>query len=212
MWTNFILGATLAFAAAVQPGPFQTYLISETMTRGWRRTLPAAFAPLVSDAPIFVIALLALSRIPPEMVRFLHLAGAVFLFYLAYGAFRTWHRFDPGRALDEADEAATGHRTLFKAAFVNFLNPNPWLGWTLVMGPLFLAGYREAPANGIALIVGFYGTMITCTIGIILLFAFARALGPRVNKITLGLSVLALACFGVYQLWLGLRGGAGGAG
>jgi threonine/homoserine/homoserine lactone efflux protein len=199
MWSYLLLGAGFAFAAAVQPGPFQTFLMSETLTRGWRRTLPAAFAPLLSDAPILVIALLVLTRIPGEMIRFLHLAGAVFLFYLAWGTWRTWRRFDAS----DTGEAAVGQRTVFKAAFVNFLNPNPWLGWSLVMGPLFLTGYREAPARGIALIVGFYTTMVASLIGLITLFAFARRLGPRVRRGMLGLSVFALAGFGVYQLWLG---------
>ncbi len=201
MGTYLILGAGFAFAAAVQPGPFQTFLIGETVARGWRRTLPAAFAPLLSDAPIFAAAVLVLSRVPEGAVRVLHLAGALFLFYLAWGAYRTWRRFDP----DRPPEAAGGHATLFKAAFVNFLNPNPWLGWTLVMGPLFLEGWRVAPSHGIALVAGFYGTMVLSLAGLITLFAFASRLGPRVNKVTLGLSVVALAGFGVYQLWLGLR-------
>lgn len=34
MWTYLVLGAGFAFAAAVQPGPFQTYLIGETIARG----------------------------------------------------------------------------------------------------------------------------------------------------------------------------------
>jgi len=202
MWSYLLLGAGFAFAAAVQPGPFQTFLMSETLTRGWRRTLPAACAPLLSDAPIVAIALLVLTRIPGDMIRFLHLAGAVFLFYLTWGTWRTWRRYDESDAL----EATAVHRTVFKAAFVNFLNPNPWLGWSLVMGPMFLTGYREAPARGIALIVGFYATMVASLIGLITLFAFARQLGPRVRRIMLGLSVFALAGFGIYQLWLGLWG------
>jgi len=202
MWSYLLLGAGFAFAAAVQPGPFQTFLMSETLTRGWRRTLPAACAPLLSDAPIVAIALRVLTRIPGDMIRCLHLAGAVFLFYLTWGTWRSWRRFDASDALD----TTAGHRTVFKAAFVNFLNPNPWLGWSLVMGPMFLTGYREAPARGIALIVGFYATMVASLIGLITLFAFARQLGPRVRRIMLGLSVFALAGFGIYQLWLGLWG------
>ena len=71
MWNYLMLGAVLAFAAAVQPGPFQTFLVSETLSRGWRRTVPAAFAPLLSDAPIVAVALLVLTRIPGEMIRIL---------------------------------------------------------------------------------------------------------------------------------------------
>ena len=58
------LGMTYAFAAAVQPGPFQAYLISQTISNGWRSTLPAAFAPLLSDGPIILVVLLVLSRMP----------------------------------------------------------------------------------------------------------------------------------------------------
>jgi threonine/homoserine/homoserine lactone efflux protein len=203
MWSYLIIGTGYAFAAAMQPGPFQTFLLSETMSRGWRRTMPAALAPLLSDAPILAIVLLVLSRIPEGMVRFLHLAGAIFLFFLAYGTCRTWKRYDHSQSLPRT----AGPRTLLKAALVNFLNPNPWLGWCLVMGPLLLKGYRETPAHGIALVAGFYVTMVASLAGLITLFAFARNLGPRVTKAALGLSAVALACFGVYQLWLGVRAG-----
>jgi hypothetical protein len=40
--------------------------------------------------------------------------------------------------------------------------------------------------------------------GIIVLFATVRRLGPRVNRVLVGLSALALAAFGCYQLWAGL--------
>jgi threonine/homoserine/homoserine lactone efflux protein len=208
VWSYLILGCGFAFAAAVQPGPFQTFLISETMSRGWRRTVPAAFAPLVSDAPIILISLFILKQIPHEMIRILHLAGSAFLFYLAWGAWKSWREFD----VDMPVKVATGRDTLIKAALVNFLNPNPWLAWALVLGPLLLEGYREAPGHGVALLLGFYVTMTACLVGIIVLFAFARSFGPTVRKSTLGFSVLALAGFGGYQLWLGIAFFSGGAG
>lgn len=40
MWKYLILGVTFAFAAAVQPGPFQTYLVTETMSRRWHKPTP----------------------------------------------------------------------------------------------------------------------------------------------------------------------------
>jgi hypothetical protein len=40
--------------------------------------------------------------------------------------------------------------------------------------------------------------------GVIILFATARRLGPQVNRLLVGLSALALAAFGGYQLWAGL--------
>jgi threonine/homoserine/homoserine lactone efflux protein len=201
-----ILGATYAFAAAVQPGPYQTYLISQALSHGWRRTLPAALAPLLSDVPIILLVVFVLSRLPFALAEALRCAGGVFLLYLAWRAFRTWRAY----RLAVEDGAATARRSLLSAALVNLLNPNPYLGWSLVMGPLLLKGWRETPAHGIALLVAFYGTMVVASMGIIALFAGARSLGPRVARGLVGISAVALACFGGWQLWSGASGLLGG--
>ena len=91
-------GIGYGFSAAVQPGPFQTYLISQTLLNGWRRTLIAALAPLVSDGLIIVTVLLVLTRVPETFRLALQLAGGVFILYLAWGAFRAWRRFDVASA------------------------------------------------------------------------------------------------------------------
>jgi threonine/homoserine/homoserine lactone efflux protein len=197
-----ILGATYAFAAAVQPGPYQTFLISQALSHGWRRTLPAALAPLLSDVPIIVLVVFLLSRLPLALEQVLRCGGGVFLLYLAWRAFLTWRVY----RLAADDGAATERRSLLSAAVVNLLNPNPYLGWSLVMGPLLLKGWREAPAHGVALLIAFYGTMVAASVGIIGLFAGARSLGPRAARGLVGISAAALACFGCWQLWSGTKG------
>jgi threonine/homoserine/homoserine lactone efflux protein len=201
MLSYLAFGITYAFAAAVQPGPFLTYIICQTLSRGWKRTLPAAFSPLLSDVPIVILALLLLSQVRDGFFLFLHFGGGIFLLYLSSRSFKALWNFDTNDAVD----VQSGQQTLMNAALVNVLNPNPYIGWTLIMGPLFLKGWREAPINGISLLLAFYCTMIISLVGIILLFAFARNLGPRVNRISLGLSGVALACFGIYQLWLSVN-------
>jgi threonine/homoserine/homoserine lactone efflux protein len=197
-----VFGLTFGFAAAIQPGPFQTFLISRSLNNGWRSTLPAAFAPLLSDIPIVLLVLLLLSRVPPWMQNFLYLAGGLFLLYLAYGAFRSFRQFKGYQTIT----AESGRQNLFKAAFVNLLNPNPYLEWSLVMGPLLLKGWRETPGNGVALVGGFYLAIIVICVGIILLFASIRRLGVKVSRALIGVSAIALAGFGLYQLWLGASG------
>lgn len=199
MVTYLIQGIVFAFAAAVQPGPLQTYFISQALTHGWRRTAFAAFAPLISDGPIIVMVLLILSQVSGWLVQILQCAGGLFLLYLAFGAWKTWRDYDKKKKASPQ----SSQRTLLKAVLVNLLNPNPYLGWSLVMGPLFLKGWREAPANGIILLIGFYSTIVLSSIGIIVLFAAAKNLGPRINRILIGISVIALVCFGLYQLWSG---------
>jgi threonine/homoserine/homoserine lactone efflux protein len=200
VWVYLVFGITFGLAAAAMPGPLMTYLVSQTLSAGWRRTMPAAFSPLLTDGPIAVLVLLVLSQVPSWMETALRFAGGLFLLYLAWGALRAWKRFSPQSV---EPSAQTGQRTLLKAAGVNFLNPGPYLGWSLVLGPMFLRGWREAPAFGAALLGSFYGTMLACNAGVIFLFAAARNLGPRVNRALLGLSALGLASFGIYQLVLG---------
>ena len=196
-----ILGMTYAFAAAVQPGPFQTYLISQTLTNGWRRTIPAAFAPLLSDGPIIALVLFVLSRMPGWLIQVLQGAGGMFILYLAFGAYKNWRDFEVNNVV----QIKSSRQTVLKAIMVNLLNPAPYIGWSLVMGPLLLKGWREAPSNGIALLAGFYTILILVTLGIMLLFSFARNLGPRVSRALVGISAIALIILGLYEVWLGIR-------
>jgi threonine/homoserine/homoserine lactone efflux protein len=200
MFVYLFFGITYALAAAIQPGPFQTFIISKTLENGWKKTLPAAFAPVLSDGPIIVLVLFILSKIPSELIRFLQIGGGLLLLYLAYSSFRSFLNFDN---LNRPEENKTDS-TLIKAVLVNLLNPAPYIGWSLIMGPMFIEGYNQSAANGIALIAGFYITIVLAQMGIILLFGLAKNLGPKVTRITLGIASVGLAGFGVYLLWQGV--------
>lgn len=202
MWPYLIQGLGYGFSAAVQPGPFQAFLLSRTIARGWRRALPAALAPLVSDGPIILLSLLVLSRIPVWFQRGLCLAGGVFLLYLSWTALRTWQ----SSREEKLDAAPKGRQSVLEAALMNALSPWPYLYWSLVTGPVLLRGWREGPALGIGFLVSFYGTLVLCLAGTILVFGTVRRLGPRFSRTLLGVSALALGGFGCYQLWVGFRG------
>jgi threonine/homoserine/homoserine lactone efflux protein len=201
MLTYLVFGITYAFAAAVQPGPLQTYIISQTLKRGWRPTIPAAFAPVISDIPILILVLYLLSTMPGNFILILRLGGGLFLLYLGFKAFKSWQTFD----VDQTTSNESVQQTLLNAVFVNLLNPAPYLGWGLIMGPLFIEGWKVAPINGIAMILGFYLTLTLTLAGIIILFGFARELGSKVSKILIGISSIVLFSFGIYQLWLGIN-------
>jgi len=195
-------GLGYGFTAAVLPGPFQAYVLSQALNRGWRRALPMALAPLLSDAPIITLMLLVLSQVPDWMERFLYVASGLFILYLAWGAFKAWRTFDADATL----EVSPPQQGLLKATLMNMLSPGPYLYWSLVTGPILLEGWREAPALGIGFLAGFYVAMIASLATLILLFGLACHLGPKVNRILLGLSAIALTGFGLYQLWRGISG------
>ena len=200
MWLYILQGIGYGLAAAAQPGPFQTYLISQALTKGWKRTLPAALAPLLSDGPIIALCLLVLSQVPSWLQRFLYIAGGLFLLYLAYGAYKAWKNFDPTIPSVETKT----QQSILKAALINALNPNPYIFWSLVTGPILVAGWRETPIYGLGFMAGFYITMILGFSAIIIVFGSARQLGTKVNRALLGISAIALFCFGLIQLWLGI--------
>ena len=200
MLPSVLLGSGLAFAAVLQPGPLQAYFLSSVAQRGWRRTLPAALAPICSDGPIVLIVLFALTRLPETVARLMQAAGGLLLLYFAWSAYREWR----GGSLPEEAQKGGGSRTLLEAMGINLLNPNPWLGWTLVMGPALLAAWRAAPAFGIAFLVSFYGVIVGGSALLILLLGTTSFLSPQARHSLILVSALLLAALGLYRLSLGI--------
>ena len=198
MTNYFIFGITYAFACVVQPGPFQAFLFSQSIINGWRKTIPLVFAPLLSDLPVILLVLLVLTNVPHLVLQVLQIVGGLFLLYLAINAFKSWRTYIPNVKQD------VPQLNILKAVLVNLLNPNPYIAWSLVMGPILIESWSKSPANGIVLLTGFYGSMIIYSTWLIGLFAAARNFGPRIIKISIGISVIAFAAFGFYQIWAGI--------
>lgn len=194
-------GLVLGGTAAAQLGPFQAYLLSQTLRNGWRRTLVAAFAPLISDGPIVALVLLVLTQTPALFLNVLQLAGGCFLLFLAYKAYRAFQT-EGSTSLSTPEP---GQQSLFEAALLNALNPNPYIFWATVAGPILIEGWRRSPALGLSFVLGFYGTLIGGFVGFVILFALARGLDPRFSRALSALSALLLLLFGLYQLGLGIR-------
>jgi len=190
------LGIGFAFSAGVQPGPLQAFLLSRVAATGWRRTLPASLSPLLSDIPIALVVLLILGRLPEVGQLVLRAAGGLLLIYLAWSTIRQLNR----TSAPSAEARHSAPRTFLQAALVNVLNPNPYLGWALVLGPAAGAAWREQPAWAVALVVAFYGTLVLTLAAFIFLFGTARFLSPRAQRGLVWASGLCLAALGVYQL------------
>lgn len=193
-------GVAYGFAAAVTPGPLSFFLVSQAVTKGWRHALPVAFSPLITDGPVAALVLTVLSRIPTGFVRYLRIAGGVFILYLAYESYKAWRTYHSENAITPSH----GHGSLVRAAVVNWLNPNLYIGWSIILGPIVLSGWHESPARAIALLTGFYLTMIVVMSWMALVFSAAHKMDAGVRKKLIGFSCIALVCLAVYQLYLGI--------
>lgn len=199
MLENLLVGGGFAFAAVVQPGPLQAFLISRVAATGWKRTLPACLAPLISDVPIAFLVLLVVGQLSAPIQQLLRASGGGLLLYLAFAALRRWRR------RGASDTQPSAPRTLFDAVLVNLLNPHPYLGWSLVLGPMAITAWREHPSHAVALVGSFYGTMISMLALFIFLVGTVSYLGSRGQRALAAVSTFALAGLGLYLLATGVR-------
>ena len=184
--------------AGGRPAPLRASILPEARENGWRRTIVYAPGPLLSDLPIIALVVTVLALAPPVWVTALRFVGGGFLLYLAFSAFRSAWK------LDKPQTPPT--RGLLQAVLINLLNPNPYLFWSLITGPILVAGWKESPVNAVGMLAGFYITMILLHAVLILIVSIAHRWNSRLRQALIFLSAVGLAVFGVYQVWMGITG------
>ncbi len=197
-----VQGLSLGFSAAVSPGPFLAFLLSQTLAGGWRRALPITLAPLVTDGPIIALVLFVLTQTPGWFVRVLQIAGGLLLLYLAKGAFDVFRNWQGVGAV--GSEATKG--SFLKGVAMNALNPNPYIFWSTVGGPTLLQGWAQSPAHAVVFMVAFYVTIIAGMCAYVILFATAHRLDPRLTRALNLASAILLLGFGLYRIYQGILG------
>ena len=202
MFLYLLQGLGYGGAAAAQPGPFQAYLLSQTLKNGLRSTLLAALAPLMSDGPIVLLVLLVLTQMPDWFVAALRFGGGFFLLYLAYKAFRSAREMVVTAVAQPTTEK---RQSIREAALMNMLSPNAYIFWSTIAGPIFLEGWRQAPTHGLAFMIGFYGALIGGFMSFVVLFGVLGQASPKLNRVLGFVSAVALFGFGLYQIWLGAQ-------
>ena len=202
MLISYILAAAaIGFSAGVTPGPLQAVFLSYAIKGGWKKALPAAFAPLVTDGPVILLVLVILNNLPETFLRILQIGGGIFILYLAWESFMAYRKFQGIKAAQDTNNWGT----LLKAATMNVLGPGPWLFWSLINGPNLLLTWEISAWWGIAYLVSFYGVFIITNIALILVFSSMRQMGEQVRRTLLLVAAVILAGFAVFQLLQGLR-------
>lgn len=202
MVRSLLLGLGFGFACVVQPGPMQAYFLSRVAQVGWRRTLPACLAPLLSDGFIALAVLTVLRHVSDAMQRGLQAAGGVALLVLAVVTLRGAKSAAAGGA---ADAPGAAPRSLAQAVLVNVLNPGPYLGWSLVLGPEALRRWPAEPVAAVALVAAFYAVLTLGNALTIAAIGGLHGLSPGRVRLLLPISAVVLAILGVSSLVGSLR-------
>ncbi len=184
-------GIALGLFEGIRPGPLLTMVIRETLTGGWYAGARAASAPIFTDGPLIIVSIFLSGWIAeqPSILFVISLLGAGFLVWFGIDCFRI-EAPDP----DTAQEAVTG--SFRRGVITNLLNPNVYVFWFLIGGPLMASAADEEPLAPVAYAVSFLITIIIVKMAIALIFDRTRgSMSPRAYKIALGICGLGMIGF-----------------
>lgn len=192
-------GMALGLPASATPGPFQTYLINQTLSRGWRRTAPLTFVPLISDIPVVITITFLLNQLPKNFLQIISVIGGIFVLYIAWDLWKQWRT----RALSALHgssklETSGGFR---RGLLMNLLSPGLYTFWALVSGPILVSALQESWILGAMFLLGFYSTLIGGFLGIVIVFNQAHRLGSSFVQNLMLLSIVVLTIFGAILLF-----------
>lgn len=148
--TGIILGLSSGFS----PGPLTTLVISQALQHGVREGLKVALAPLITDLPIVLVSVFALTRLRDfhAILGLISIIGGLFLIFLAYLSFKT--------SKIGMDIEAGEPRSLGKGILANLLNPAPYLFWITIGAPNVVAAWTQSPFAAAGFLTGFYVCLI----------------------------------------------------
>ncbi|MCG3145531.1 MAG: hypothetical protein HONDAALG_03148 [Gammaproteobacteria bacterium] len=195
-------GLVLGVSAGLQPGPLTALVVRAAARGGFAAAARVAFAPLLTDGPIILVAVLLLRpmREYGAVLSALAVGGAAYCLWLAR---ETWRL---GAAPAAAADTRAPAGSLREAVVVNLLNPNPYLFW-LTAGGAWLG--RGGAADGAVFVAAFMVGIVGTKVAVAWVAARARTGGGRVPPWIARALALALVVFAVQMLVAAVRGGPG---
>ena len=195
---DFYLIGSLAFAGAilgvvegVKPGPLLTMVIRETLSGGLRAGVRTAAAPIFTDGPLVIVSLLAAGWIStqPTILIAISILGAGYLLKMGLECFTIEPPPSDLAGIDVSDSFKRGILT-------NLLNPNVYIFWFLIGGPLMASVADEEPLAPVAYAMTFLVSIIMVKSLIALAFDRTRGnLSHSTYKAVLSLCGLAMIVF-----------------
>lgn len=205
VWQYLISGTVFGLSAGFSPGPLTALVISETLKHNAAEGAKIAMAPLITDLPIIVAGVWAVSLAAGASwaLGLIALVGGGYLARLGWESLRF-------RGVSGETETVPP-RSFRRGVIANLLNPNPYLFWGTVGGPLLAQALTHSPAAAALFLVPFYGLLVGVKVGIAGVVGRSRRfLKSRVYVwINRGLGMV-LWVFAALFLWEGIQRLTGG--
>ncbi len=193
MLHDLVIGLLLGLSAGFAPGPLLALVISETLQHGIGSGIRVALAPLITDAPIIVLTLYALSKLSAfeSLLGVISICGGLFVFYL--GCKNLLIRTVNG------DTRIGRTPSMVKGVAVNFLSPHPYLFWLSVGAPIVSRAMARDRVAPFFFIGSFYLCLVGAKIGLAIVVGkstpFLSGRGYIYTMRSLGLALMVLSIF-----------------
>ncbi len=188
-----VAGVLLGLSGGLAPGPLLALVASETLRHGVQAGVRVALAPLLTDLPIILAAILLLRPLADQNLPLasIHFAGGVYLAWLGFQGLRF-----------RGAELAPTHPTdsLRRGVIANFLTPSPYLFWLTGGAPTVLDAWGHGWPAAAAFVAAFYALLVGSKMLLALALGRARPILRDRNYIALmrGLGALLLVYAGLF--------------
>ncbi|MFP6808585.1 MAG: LysE family transporter [Pseudomonadales bacterium] len=191
--SEYIISAfVFGLAGGSKPGPLGIFVIQQTLQHGLKSGIKASLAPIITDGPIIVTALVLMTQFKDItlFIGVLSLIGGLYLLWLAIKMLRI-QEINVSKSLGAPKSLAT-------AIKVNLLSPNPYLFWFTVGGTYIALGTE---AESIVFVVVSIGTLELSKMAVALVASnFRELLDSRVYLWVMRILGMSLALFGLLFL------------
>jgi threonine/homoserine/homoserine lactone efflux protein len=187
----FFSALSFGLASGIKPGPLGVVVIQQTLSRGLPAGVRASLAPLITDGPIIIAALL-LSQFKSIdlLAATMSLVGGLYLLWLAARMFRVLDISLSGKLRSQG--------SLTTAVMVNLLNPGPYPFWFTVGGSYIIRGTAVESA---VFVVTAIGALIASKVAVAVLASrFLPALESRGYLLAMKFLAATLVSFGLLSI------------
>lgn len=194
------IGILFGITAGFSPGPLLALVVSETLEHGIGAGVKVALAPIITDIPIIMIALLTLTQLPgiDHVLGVISLIGACYVMYMGYENIRNKMR--------KNNKEEKTPRSLRKGVLANTLSPHPYLFWFTVGAPMVTKSLSLNAVAPVLFIGGFYSLLVGAKIFLAVLVGRSKSfLSDKAYVYTMKFLGLALVIFSIVLFADGLK-------
>lgn len=198
--TALTVGTTLGVSAGLAPGPMTTMVLSEAIKGGPKEGIKIAFAPLLTDIPVLLVAMWLTSHLGTDntTMAILSFAGAGMLLFLAWDGWKT--------AVPLQESGSDPQKSVFlRGLITSAVSPNPILFWMTIGAETIRVTLGSDLFSSGIFVASFYVMLLFSKILLAWAGGHSRAWIGKHHLIFVNRGLAGvLGVFGLVSMWKGL--------